>query len=166
MWSRGLKPVTGSIRQLWWCTTMTSISGAGLLLRCEYLITLDLSFVSCIVVSKELSTYQIRTKTFLKRTGPHVRNLVSRLYIKSEIHWTERGEVSTSESSLHWKQKCSFYALIYDLKTQSKWKEYRSHLEFVYDNLKHWVTGFSPFMLMYGFQSRSPIVVRLEKKKL
>ena len=54
----------------------------------------------------------------------------------------------------------------YVTKKQSKWEEYLLHLEFAYNSSKHLATVFSPFMLMYGFQPRSPIVVGLEKEKL
>lgn len=53
----------------------------------------------------------------------------------------------------------------YVSKKQSNWEEYLPHLEFTYNSSKHSATGFSPFMLMYGFQPRSPIV-GLEKEKL
>ena len=57
-----------------------------------------------------------------------------------------------------------FYA--YVSKKQSNWEEYLPHLEFAYNSSKHSATGFSPCMLMYGFQPRSPIAVGLEKENL
>ena len=39
----------------------------------------------------------------------------------------------------------------YVTKKQSNWEEYLPHLEFAYNSSKHLATGFSPFMLMYGF---------------
>lgn len=46
---------------------------------------------------------------------------------------------------------------------QSYWERYLPQLEFAYNGSKHSATGFSPFMLMYGFEPKSPIVVGLEK---
>ncbi|MCO5608753.1 hypothetical protein L7F22_062968 [Adiantum nelumboides] len=54
----------------------------------------------------------------------------------------------------------------YVSKKQSNWKDYLPILEFAYNNSKHSVTGFTPFMLMYGFQPRSPMAVGLEKEKI
>ncbi|RYA67920.1 hypothetical protein DD598_26420, partial [Enterobacter cloacae complex sp. 2DZ2F16B1] len=54
----------------------------------------------------------------------------------------------------------------YVSKKQSDWEEYLPILEFAYNSAKHVTTGFSPFMLMYGFQPRSPITVGLATKKL
>ena len=54
----------------------------------------------------------------------------------------------------------------YVSKRQTNWEQYLPILEFAYNSAKHSTIGFSPFMLMYGFQSRSPIAVGLEKEKL
>ena len=54
----------------------------------------------------------------------------------------------------------------YVTKKQCNWEDYPPHLEFAYNSSKHSATRFRPFMLMYGFQRRSPIVVGLEKEKL
>ena len=54
----------------------------------------------------------------------------------------------------------------YVSKKQSNWEEYLPILEFAYNSSKHLSTGFTPFMLMYGFQPRSPMAVGLEKEKI
>ena len=54
----------------------------------------------------------------------------------------------------------------YVSKKQSNWEEYLPHLEFAYKSSKHSATGFSPFMLMYGFQPRSPIMIGLATEEL
>ena len=54
----------------------------------------------------------------------------------------------------------------YVTKKQSNWEEYLPLLEFAYNSSKHSATGFTPFMLMYGFQPRSPMAVGLEREKI
>ncbi|MCO5551741.1 hypothetical protein L7F22_005245 [Adiantum nelumboides] len=54
----------------------------------------------------------------------------------------------------------------YVSKKQSNWEDYLSILEFAYNSSKHSATGFTPFMLTYGFQSRSPMAIDLEKEKI
>ncbi|MCO5609704.1 hypothetical protein L7F22_063936 [Adiantum nelumboides] len=54
----------------------------------------------------------------------------------------------------------------YVSKKQSNWEDYLPILEFAYNSSKHSATGFTPFMLMYGFQPRSPMTVGLEKEKI
>ena len=44
-------------------------------------------------------------------------------------------------------------------KKQTNWEDYLPILEFAYNSAKHVSTSFSPFMLVYGFQPRSPIMV-------
>ena len=51
-------------------------------------------------------------------------------------------------------------------KKQTNWEDYLPILEFSYNSAKHVSTKFSPFMLMYGFQPRSPILVGLANEKL
>ncbi|MCO5611578.1 hypothetical protein L7F22_065831 [Adiantum nelumboides] len=51
-------------------------------------------------------------------------------------------------------------------KKQMNWKDYLPILEFAYNSAKNVSTKFSPFMLMYGFQPRSPIIVDLATEKL
>ena len=46
------------------------------------------------------------------------------------------------------------------------WEDYLLILEFAYNSAKHVLTGFSPFMLMYGFQPRSPISVGLANERV
>ncbi|MCO5575341.1 hypothetical protein L7F22_029141 [Adiantum nelumboides] len=54
----------------------------------------------------------------------------------------------------------------YVSKKQTSWKDYLPILEFAYNSAKNVSTKFSPFMLMYGFQPRSPITVGLATEKL
>ena len=54
----------------------------------------------------------------------------------------------------------------YITKNQTNWEDYLSILEFAYNSAKHVTTGFSPFMLMYGFQPRSPMTVGLANEKI
>ena len=54
----------------------------------------------------------------------------------------------------------------YVTKKKSNWEEYLPLLEFTNNSSKHSTTGFTPFMLMYGFWPRSSIVIGLEKEKL
>ncbi|MCO5587419.1 hypothetical protein L7F22_041368 [Adiantum nelumboides] len=54
----------------------------------------------------------------------------------------------------------------YVSKKQPNWEDYLSILEFAYNSSKHLATGFTPFILMYGFQPRSPMAVGLEKEKI
>jgi hypothetical protein len=45
----------------------------------------------------------------------------------------------------------------------TKWEQYLPLLEFAYNNSRHTSTGYSPFMLMYGFQPRAPIDVTFNR---
>ena len=54
----------------------------------------------------------------------------------------------------------------YVSKRQSNWEDYLPILEFAYNSSKHATTGFSPFMLMYGYQPRSPVLVGLSNEKI
>ena len=54
----------------------------------------------------------------------------------------------------------------YVSKRQSNWEDYLPILEFAYNSAKHVTTGFSPFMLLYGFQPRSPVTVGLANEKI
>ena len=49
----------------------------------------------------------------------------------------------------------------YVSKCQSNWEDYLSILEFAYNSAKHVSTGYNRFMLMYGYQPRSPVTVGL-----
>ncbi|KAI5061830.1 hypothetical protein GOP47_0022369 [Adiantum capillus-veneris] len=55
---------------------------------------------------------------------------------------------------------------VYVNKKQTNWEDYLPILEFSYNSLKHVTIGFSPFMLLYEFQARSPILVGLAKEKI
>ena len=54
----------------------------------------------------------------------------------------------------------------YVSKRQSNWEDYLPNLEFAYNSTKHVTTGFSPFMLMYGFQHRSSLLLGLANEKI
>ena len=54
----------------------------------------------------------------------------------------------------------------YISKKQTNWEDYLPILEFAYNSAKHVTTRFSPFMLMYGYQPRSLVMVGLATKKL
>ena len=54
----------------------------------------------------------------------------------------------------------------YVSKCQSNWEDYLPILEFAYNSAKHATIGFSPFMLMYGYQPRSPVSVGLANEKI
>ena len=54
----------------------------------------------------------------------------------------------------------------YVSKKQSNWESYFPIIEFAYNSAKHVSTGFSPFMLMYGFQPHSPVSVGLANEKI
>ncbi|MCO5557501.1 hypothetical protein L7F22_011066 [Adiantum nelumboides] len=47
----------------------------------------------------------------------------------------------------------------------SDWERYLPQLEFAYNSSKHSAIEFSSFMLMYGFEPKSPIAIGLEKVK-
>ena len=53
----------------------------------------------------------------------------------------------------------------YVIKKQTNWEHYLPLIKFAYSSAKHFTTSFSPFMLMYGFQPRSPVTVGLASKK-
>ena len=54
----------------------------------------------------------------------------------------------------------------YVSKRQTNWEDYLSILEFAYNSAKHVSMGYSPFMLMYGFQPRSPVTVGLANERI
>ena len=54
----------------------------------------------------------------------------------------------------------------YVSKKQTNWEDYLPIVEFAYNSAKHASTKFSPFMLMYGFQPRSLVLVGLANEKL
>ena len=54
----------------------------------------------------------------------------------------------------------------YVTKKQTNWEDYLPILEFAYNSAKHVTTGFSPFMLLYGFQPRSPVTMGLANEKI
>ena len=54
----------------------------------------------------------------------------------------------------------------YVSKKQTNWEDYLPILEFAYNSAKHVSTGFSPFMLMYGFQPRLLVTVGLANEKI
>ena len=54
----------------------------------------------------------------------------------------------------------------YVAKKPSKWEQYLPILEFAYNSSKHTSTGYSPFLLMYGFQPRAPIDVTIHRDEL
>jgi hypothetical protein len=51
----------------------------------------------------------------------------------------------------------------YVAKKPTKWEQYLPLLEFAYNSSRHTSTGYSPFMLMYGFQPRAPIDVTFNR---
>ena len=54
----------------------------------------------------------------------------------------------------------------YVSKHQTNWEDYLSILEFSYNSAKHVSMGYNPFMLMYGFQPRSPVTVGLANERI
>ena len=48
----------------------------------------------------------------------------------------------------------------------TKWERYLPILEFAYNNSKHTLTGYSTFMLMYGFQPQALIDVNIHHDEL
>lgn len=54
----------------------------------------------------------------------------------------------------------------YVSKWKTNWEEYLPILELAYNSSKHLAMGYSPFMLMYGFQPQAPMDVGLKKEKL
>ena len=54
----------------------------------------------------------------------------------------------------------------YVSKRQSNWEDYLSILESAYNSVKHVSTGYNPFMLMYGYQPRSPVTVGLANERI
>ena len=54
----------------------------------------------------------------------------------------------------------------YVSKNQTDWEHDLPLIEFAYNNAKHVSTGFSPFMLINGFQPCSPITTGLGIKKI
>ena len=54
----------------------------------------------------------------------------------------------------------------YVSKKQSDWESYLPIIKFGYNSAKHVSTGFSPFMLMYGFQPCSLVSLGLTNEKI
>ena len=54
----------------------------------------------------------------------------------------------------------------YVTKKQSNWEEYLPHLEFAYNSSKYLATRFSTFMLIYGFQPRTSVMMGLATEKI
>ena len=54
----------------------------------------------------------------------------------------------------------------YISKKQTNWEECLPILEIAYNSAKHVTTGFSPFTLMYGYQSRSPVTMGFTTEKI
>ena len=63
-------------------------------------------------------------------------------------------------------QVLKYMLCAYVSKCQSDWEDYLPILEFFYNSAKHVTIGFTPFMLMYGFQPRSPIIAGLANEKI
>ena len=83
------------------------------------------------------------------------QSVCTRLNLSSAYHLETDGQTERV------KQVLEDMLRAYVSKKQSNWESYLPIIEFAYNSAKHVSTGFSPFMLMYGFQPCSPVLVGL-----
>ena len=82
------------------------------------------------------------------------------------LHLSTADHPQSDEQTEHVNQVLEDMLRAYVSTRQSNWEDYFPILEFAYNNAKHVTSRFTPFMLMFGFQPRTPVTVGLATEKI